>query len=67
MNTIINVDVNALLAELKQQAKSTQKWKTLTYALLFYVGAKCCENKKLKEKNKNLTAEIEVLKTTKGE
>lgn len=67
MNTVVNVDVNALLADLKEQAKATNSWKLMCYALCLYVGYKYAETKELKKKIKTLTDEIEVLKTVKGE
>ena len=63
----INIDVNALLKELNVQTKSAKNWKSLACIGVFLLGVNLSENKKLKEKNKSLAKEIEVLKTAKGE
>lgn len=67
MNTQINVDVNALLADLKEQTKATNGWKFVCYILVAYAAYQYAEGKDLKKKIKTLTDEIEVLKTAKGE
>lgn len=67
MNTVVNVDVNALIADLRNQVKATNGWKFVCYALCAYVGYKYAENKKLKDSIKTLTDELEGLKATKGE
>lgn len=67
MSTIVNIDVNALIAELNRQSKSKSNWKFVCYLLSAYIGYKCGENKRLKEKIKSLTNEIKEMKITKGE
>lgn len=67
MSTIVNINVNALIDELNRQSKSKSNWRLLCYLLSAYVGYKCGENKKLKEKIKALTNEIEEMKIAKGE
>lgn len=67
MNTVVNVDVNELLTDIKRQNKSISNWKVVCYILVAYIGYKCAETKDLKNKIKTLTDELEGLKATKGE
>lgn len=67
MNTTVNVDVNALLAEIKNQTKATNGWKFVCYITVAYAAYKYAESKDLKKKIEALTDEIKILKTVKGE
>lgn len=67
MNTVVNVNVNELLADIKRQTKTISNWKLVCYILVAYIGYKYAESKDLKTKIKALTDELEGLKTTKGE
>lgn len=67
MNTVVTVDVNELLTDIKKQNKSISNWKLVCYILVAYIGYKYAETKDLKNKIKTLTDELEGLKTTKGE
>lgn len=67
MNTVVNVNVNELLADIKRQNKSISNWKLVCYILIAYIGYKYAESKDLKNKIKTLTDELEGLKATKGE
>ena len=67
MNTVVNVDVNELLADIKRQNKTINNWKFVCYILCAVLGYKLAESKELKEKIKTLTGELEGLKATKGE
>lgn len=67
MNTIVNVDVNELLADIRKQSKAIRNLKNICYILAAYIGYKYAESKDLKNKIKTLTNELEGLKATKGE
>ncbi len=67
MNTVVNVDVNELLMDIKRQNKTINSWKLLCYGLCAFAVYVVHESKELKEKNKTLTNELEGLKATKGE
>lgn len=67
MNTVVNVNVNELLTDIKKLTKTVGNWKLVCYILAAYVGYKYAESKDLKNKIKTLTDELEGLKATKGE